>query len=478
MNDAPKPMDRSGLGAPVHAWRDRALVAALIALPLIAITSDLGSGPMRAFTVLPYLFATLGCYWTRSTHMVLFVSGLSLILLSLGTWLKGADQFLFYMNRAQFALTIVICAFITHKAIKSRIATVQQSLASVLTELRVGLAIFDSNKVLIFANAALEEVWPNQESGDLQGLQLAEVLYGLPSSGQTADIKDWLFHENWRLEGDGAQLELRLTDGRFYQIHAQQLEKEQIALLLHDISRLKSYQAQAVQASKLALVGELSTSLAHEINQPLAAIQLTADNMRRHLDTAEVADKVLLAEKLARVKLALERARKTIDHLRRFGRNAKERATPVDLGDSINNALDLMNDQLIAAGIKVNLWLPEDKVFVMGHPIQLEQVLLNLMANARDALSEGIDRPCITISLREVDGEVQCTLADNGPGVPQAIQNSIFDPFYTTKAMGRGTGLGLSVSRGIVVEFGGSLELDSSAHGATFVLRFPSKTST
>lgn len=476
MNDVPKPSGRSGLGAPAHTWRERALVAVLITLPLIAITSDLGSGPMRAFTVLPYLFATLGCYWTRSTNTVLVVSCLSLLLLSLGTWLKGADQFLFYMNRAQFALTIVICAFITQKAIKSRIATVQQSLASVLGELRVGLAIFDNNQVLVFANAAMAGVWPSQKSGDLQGLPLAEVLYGLPSSGQTADIKEWLAEESWRLNGDAGPLELRLTDGRFYQIHAQPLERGQTALLLHDISRLKSYQAQAVQASKLALVGELSTSLAHEINQPLAAIQLTADNIKRHLDTADEVDKAFVANKLARVKLALERARKTIDHLRRFGRNAKEQPAPVDLGDSINSALDLLSDQLIAAGIQVNLRLPEHKVFVMGHPIQLEQVLLNLMANARDAVSEGIDQPSITISLREAGGEVQCTVADNGPGVPDAIKNTIFDPFYTTKAMGRGTGLGLSVSRGIVVEFGGSLELDSSSHGATFILRFPSKT--
>ena len=476
MNDVPKPSGRSGLGAPARTLRDRALVAALIALPLIAITSDLGSGPMRAFTVLPYLFATLGCYWTRSTNTVLVVSCLSLLLLSLGTWLKGADQFLFYMNRAQFALTIVICAFITQKAIKSRIETVQQSLASVLAELRVGLAIFDNNQVLVFANAAIKEVWPSQQPDALQELQLAEVLYGLPTSGQTADIKAWLAQERWRLGGDSGPLELRLTDGRFYQIHAQQLERGQTALLLHDISRLKSYQAQAVQASKLALVGELSTSLAHEINQPLAAIQLTADNIKRHLDMADSVDKAFLADKLARVKLALERARKTIDHLRRFGRNAKEQPAPVDLGDSINSALDLMSDQLIAAGIEVNLRLPEDKVFVMGHPIQLEQVLLNLMANARDVLSEGIDEPCITISLCEVGGEVRCTVADNGPGVPEAIKNTIFDPFYTTKAMGRGTGLGLSVSRGIVVEFGGSLELDSSSHGATFILSFPSKT--
>lgn len=476
MNDVPKPSGRSGLGAPARTLRDRALVAALIALPLIAITSDLGSGPMRAFTVLPYLFATLGCYWTRSTNTVLVVSCLSLLLLSLGTWLKGADQFLFYMNRAQFALTIVICAFITQKAIKSRIETVQQSLASVLAELRVGLAIFDNNQVLVFANAAIKEVWPSQQPDALQELQLAEVLYGLPTSGQTADIKAWLAQERWRLGGDSGPLELRLTDGRFYQIHAQQLERGQTALLLHDISRLKSYQAQAVQASKLALVGELSTSLAHEINQPLAAIQLTADNIKRHLDMADSVDKAFLADKLARVKLALERARKTIDHLRRFGRNAKEQPAPVDLGDSINSALDLMSDQLIAAGIEVNLRLPEDKVFVMGHPIQLEQVLLNLMANARDVLSEGIDEPCITISLCEVGGEVRCTVADNGPGVPEALKNNIFDPFYTTKAMGRGTGLGLSVSRGIVVEFGGSLELDSSSHGATFILSFPSKT--
>lgn len=457
---------------PESSWGGRLLVLLLVALPLLAITSDLSSGPMRAFTVLPYLFATLGCYWTRSTRAVIWVSSASLLLLGIGTYQKGADQLLFYMNRGQFALTIVICAFITRQAITSRLTMVRESLATVLAELSVGLAIFAKDGGLTFANAAFINVWGKSDSGDLDAMDLQGVLYGLPTSGQVGEIKTWLDGPISSRGSTRGSLELRFTDGRFYQLHAQRLENGQLALMFHDISPLKTYQAQAIQASKLALLGELATSLAHEINQPLAAIQLTADNMQRHLEVNDAPDRDFLTEKTSRAMVALDRARKIIDHLRRFGRNAKEPPTAVDINEAINSAVDLVSNQFIGAGIAVDLHLPEDKIYVMGHPIQLEQVILNLLANARDVLAEGIAQPRIAITLRDLGDTVRLRISDNGPGVPEDIQSSIFQPFYTTKEVGKGTGLGLSVSRGIVAEFGGSLELESSSHGATFILTF------
>ena len=445
----------------------------LLGLPALAIVSDLGSGPMRAFTVLPYLFATLGCYWTGSTRTVTFISMLSLLLLSTGTFLKGADQALFYMNRAQFALTIVICAFITRQAIKSRIATVQQSLATTLADLSVGLAIFDGNRRLTFANAAFQQVAPEKQTSDSGDVSLQSLLHALPTAGQDAEIKAWLLKPILPGGADTGPLDLRFTDGRFYQVHAQRLESGQIAVLFHDISRLKSYQSQAIQASKLALLGELSTSVAHEINQPLSAIQLTCDNIKRHLESGQEVDREFLLTRTERARTALDKARNIVDQLRRFGRNAKEAPTAVDLNESINNALDLVSQQMIAAGIVVELQVPSYSVHVMGHPIQLEQVILNLLANARDAVAEGVEAPCITIALTRDTDSVELRVSDNGPGVPEGMREAIFEAFFTSKEVGKGTGLGLSVSKGIVREFGGSLELDTSSHGATFIVKLP-----
>ena len=122
--------------------------------PLLAISADLSSGPLRAFTVLPYLFATLGCYWARSSRTLLIVSAGSFALLAIGTLAKNSDQILFYVNRATFAVTLLVCAFITHRAIQSRQNLVQQSLARVLEDLEAGLAIFSTKNTLIFSNAA------------------------------------------------------------------------------------------------------------------------------------------------------------------------------------------------------------------------------------------------------------------------------------------------------------------------------------
>ncbi len=367
----------------------------------------------------------------------------------------------------------MICAFITRQAIKSRIATVQQSLATTLADLSVGLAIFDGNRRLTFANAAFQQVAPEKQTSDSGDVSLQSLLHALPTAGQDAEIKAWLQKPILPGGADTGPLDLRFTDGRFYQVHAQRLESGQIAVLFHDISRLKSYQSQAIQASKLALLGELSTSVAHEINQPLSAIQLTCYNIKRHLESGEGVDREFLLTRTERAGTALDKARNIVDQLRRFGRNAKEAPTSVDLNESINNALDLVSQQMIAAGIVVELQVPSYSVHVMGHPIQLEQVILNLLANARDAVAEGVEAPCITIALTRDTDSVELRVSDNGPGVPEGMREAIFEAFFTSKEVGKGTGLGLSVSKGIVREFGGSLELDTSSHGATFIVKLP-----
>ncbi|MGB0764497.1 MAG: sensor histidine kinase, partial [Luminiphilus sp.] len=317
------------------------------------------------------------------------------------------------------------------------------------------------------------QVAPGEYTSDSLGVSLDSLLHAMPTTGQDAEIKAWLQEPILPGGADTGPLDLRFTDGRFYQVHAQRLESGQIAVLFHDISRLKSYQSQAIQASKLALLGELSTSVAHEINQPLSAIQLTCDNIKRHLESGQEVDREFLLTRTERAKTALDKARNIVDQLRRFGRNAKEAPTAVDLNESINNALDLVSQQMIAAGIVVELQVPSYSVHVMGHPIQLEQVILNLLANARDAVAEGVEAPCITVALTRDTDSVELRVSDNGPGVPEGMREAIFEAFFTSKEVGKGTGLGLSVSKGIVREFGGSLELDTSSHGATFIVKLP-----
>ena len=453
-----------------NSWRKSLLIAGLMLPPLVAILADLSSGPLRAFTVLPYLFATLGCYWTGSSKSLLAISGGSLILLTLGTFAKGSDQILFYVNRATFGATLLACAFITHRAIQSRQNLVQQSLAQVLEDLDAGLAIFGKKQTLIFSNTAFNNILPEKDN-DMTFIEAVERLSSEPLQRNQSQL--WLAQRQSRDLPSSAPLELRFSDGRHFQLYVQDLEMGQ-TMILHDISSLKSYQAQAIQASKLALLGELSASLAHEISQPLGAIELTTDNIELHLEQAQgEVNKDYLASKLQRTRNAAQKARKIIDHLRRFGRNAKEDPTPVDLCGVLYSAADLMQDQFKKSNIGLVVSLPDQATFVMGHPIQLEQVFLNLLANARDAVADHVSDPRVSVTLAVEGDLVTVSVADNGPGVPDAIQRDIFDAFYTTKAMGTGTGLGLSVSRGIIADLEGDLTLSSSRDGAIFNITLP-----
>lgn len=453
-----------------NSWRKSLLIAGLMLPPLVAILADLSSGPLRAFTVLPYLFATLGCYWTGSSKSLLAISGGSLILLTLGTFAKGSDQILFYVNRATFGATLLACAFITHRAIQSRQNLVQQSLAQVLEDLDAGLAIFGKKQTLIFSNTAFNSILPEKDN-DMTFIEAVERLSSEPLQRNQSQL--WLAQRQSSDLPSSAPLELRFSDGRHFQLYVQDLEMGQ-TMILHDISSLKSYQAQAIQASKLALLGELSASLAHEISQPLGAIELTTDNIELHLEQAQgEVNKDYLAGKLQRTRNAAQKARKIIDHLRRFGRNAKEDPTPVDLCGVLYSAADLMQDQFKKSNIGLAVSLPDQTTFVMGHPIQLEQVFLNLLANARDAVADHVSDPRVSVTLAVEGDLVTVSVADNGPGVPDAIQRDIFDAFYTTKAMGTGTGLGLSVSRGIIADLEGDLTLSSSRDGAIFNITLP-----
>ena len=465
-----------------NSWRKSLLLAGLTLPPVVAILADLSSGPLRAFTVLPYLFATLGCYWTGSSRSLLVISGGSLMLLILGTFAKGSDQILFYVNRATFGATLLACAFITHRAIQSRQNLVQQSLAQVLEDLDAGLAIFGKKRTLIFANTAFTNILSdlNPEKSDSKGraedigMTFTQAIEQLSSEPlQWNQSQQWLAQRRSRELPDSTPLELRLSDGRHFQLYVQDLEMGK-TMILHDISSLKSYQAQAIQASKLALLGELSASLAHEISQPLGAVELITDNIMLHLEQAEGnVNKDYIVGKLERTRNAAGKARKVIDHLRRFGRNAKEDPTPVDLRDVLYSAVDLMQDQYKNSNVELVIEQPEHATFVMGHPIQLEQVFLNLLTNARDAVADHVSDPRVSVALA-IDGDrVSVSVADNGPGVPEALQCDIFDAFFTTKAIGKGTGLGLSVSRGIIAALKGELTLTSSEDGATFTITLP-----
>ena len=259
-------------------------------------------------------------------------------------------------------------------------------------------------------------------------------------------------------------------------ITARHQAEEERAQLLHEAERreqaLREKQAQLVQSAKLASLGELTTGVAHELNNPLNNINLILGNLLDQVHDEPVQHEgFLLPLKLAMAQVL--KASTIINHLRAFGRLAPMEREPVFINEVLKSAVDLMREQLRLRTIELSAsWSVENPV-VLGNRIQLEQVFVNLLTNARDAV-ESTPKKSIVLSSVLQEDTVEIIFQDSGTGISVEHQGRIFDPFFTTKPVGEGTGLGLSISYGIIKEHRGQISVQSHAsEGATFVIHLP-----
>jgi two-component system C4-dicarboxylate transport sensor histidine kinase DctB len=229
--------------------------------------------------------------------------------------------------------------------------------------------------------------------------------------------------------------------------------------------QLRRAQAELVQAGKLSALGQMSAGISHELNQPLTAIRSYAENAGLFLDRDQP-DKA--AENLGRINDLARRMGRIIKNLRAFARQESEGMSDVDLGQVVAAALELSEARLNAAGVSVDWTPPARAVWVRGGEVRLQQVVMNLLANAADAMEGG---GVVTIRVSRAGGRVRLSVADTGPGI--AEPDRVFDPFYSTKEVGasEGMGLGLSISYGIVQSFGGAISgRNRPAGGAEFTV--------
>jgi signal transduction histidine kinase len=235
-------------------------------------------------------------------------------------------------------------------------------------------------------------------------------------------------------------------------------------------SELHETEAQLVQSAKLASLGTLSAGVAHELNQPVAIIRGVAQQLQGE---PGLSDDVLSDLKL--IEGQTGRMSKIITHLRTFCRAGSVEMMPVDAHEVIQNCLMFVSAQLKTHGIQVALQLDQQVPIVLADANELEQVFLNLITNARDAL-EGRDDACITIRTCLKAGQVVIEFADNGTGILDSVAARIFDPFFTTKEAGKGTGLGLSISHSIIKKHHGEIRVGNrpgDEHGAVFTILLP-----
>ena len=248
-----------------------------------------------------------------------------------------------------------------------------------------------------------------------------------------------------------------------------------------DITESVEKETQLIQASKMTTLGIMAAGMAHEINQPLNVIQVCADFILKVLnkgDTLEKRDLVSLGKDISD---NVQRAAGIIKHMRDFSRQSDAVKTKVCINRPIRDVFNVLGQQLRVHQIRVELELDAHIPYIMAEHNRLEQVFINLVTNAIDAMDEkgklrGTDpwERVLTIRSYVEHGRVTAVVSDTGTGIPEEMRHKIFEPFFTTKEVGKGTGLGISISYGIVKDYDGTIDVDSTpGEGTTFTLTFP-----
>jgi two-component system, NtrC family, C4-dicarboxylate transport sensor histidine kinase DctB len=223
------------------------------------------------------------------------------------------------------------------------------------------------------------------------------------------------------------------------------------------LADLERTQMDLVQAGKLAGLGKMSAALSHELNQPLAAVKAYADNARAFLkrkDTAQADENLESISKMA------DRMATISTHLRNFARRPQQATRPLLLNTVVQDAIAVLDVRLATGGGRIEYTPPKADVWVIGGHVRLQQVILNLLNNALDAMAEQ-SAPVVRVTVSGTSVLVR----DTGPGIGEEISQQMFDPFFTTKSPGNGLGLGLSISYNIVNDFGGTLAARNHPEG-------------
>ena len=357
----------------------------------------------------------------------------------------------------------------------------QARLIHAFDQLDEQVAIYGEDGRVIFLNSAFRRF--NAEVVDdlpesftrLQFLEAGLRLGAYPAAiGQEAD---WLQERMDWSEGDKPPTEVARAPDRTLLVRATDVRGIGTVISSSDITELKTSQAQLIQASKLATLGEMATGMAHELNQPLGVIRMASNNCIKRIQKGSL-DAEYLVGKLQRMSDQTERAAQIIDHMRIFGRKADSTDHIFDVAQAIRNACKLMSPQLTNSGVLIEQDFGNDEFPVAGQQVMFEQVVLNLLSNARDAIKSNTDNPedhgQIFVSLHSNGARmVSILVEDSGGGVGEELLDRLFDPFFTTKEPGKGTGLGLSISYGILQEMGGTISATNTSRGACFRVDLP-----
>lgn len=355
------------------------------------------------------------------------------------------------------------------KAYEAELQRERDFSGKILSNTQSLILVADTAGIVSYANRRWQVMGYKQE--DIVGRRLESfvseprraILQDAFSTVLSGNQVDNLDLQILRADGRPGQFSVNLSPMRDEQAHV-----SSIVVVMSDVTDAASLQSKLLHAEKMAAVGQLVSGVAHEVNNPLTAILGFADLLMENRELPESARKdlrVILQE--------AQRTKQIVQNLLSFARQMPPQRKPVQLNPILKRTIQLRSYDLQSRGVSVSEKLRDHLPFVVGDAHQLQQVFLNILNNAYDAVREAVASPRIEISTSCTDQFVEVSFRDNGPGVTQPER--IFDPFFTTKQVGEGTGLGLSICYGIVKEHGGEILCSNNLdeRGATFVVRLP-----
>jgi PAS domain S-box-containing protein len=374
----------------------------------------------------------------------------------------------------------VFLTFIKDLTRQFKFESTVQALGSAVEQLAAGIVLLNNMSQITYNNAFFPRLLDLPLGSKIEGLtadelfevmsqQILRVNIGNRKSAK-AQLQD--FYKNL-----SAPIPINTVQGRRLSLSVQALEGNNTILTVTDNTEEYERQIQLEQSNKLATLGEMAAGIAHEINQPLQAIKLTANNLMLQARGNKAVPNQKLLLKLGRIDSQVDRAAVITDHMRQSARLANEEQAEADIASVVRDTHLLVESSLRLKSITFRTELAPSLPAGKIHPIRLEQVLLNLINNAQDAINDqkfGQRRAWILLKAYLTGDQTLClSIEDSAGGIGDDVVDRIFDPFYTTKEVGKGTGLGLSISYGIINDAGGTLSVSNTKHGAKFTITLP-----